>query len=99
MSEASRNGQSWTEVEEVEEGADKYNQKEMASEITDSWWNPVKVDDKAWQLVARLSLWRFSFACLPPPHYETFLLIAGTINTVGREILTRLPYPFARHFV
>ena len=25
------------EAEEVEEGADKYSQKEMASEITDSW--------------------------------------------------------------
>lgn len=62
MSEASRNGQPWTEVEE---GADRYNQKEMVSEITDSWWNPVKVDDKAWQPVARLSLWRFSFACCP----------------------------------
>ena len=38
MSEASHNGQPqsagyWTEVEE---GADKYSQKEMASEITDS---------------------------------------------------------------
>lgn len=65
MSKASRNGQPWTEVEEVEEGVDKYNQKEMVSEITDSWWNPVKVDDKAWQPVARLSLWRFSFAFAP----------------------------------
>lgn len=34
------------------------SQKEMVSEITDSWWNRVKVDGKAWQLVARLSLWR-----------------------------------------
>ena len=40
MSEASRNGPQsagyWTEVEEAEEGAGKYSQKEMVSEITDS---------------------------------------------------------------
>lgn len=92
MSEASRNGQPWTEVEEVKEGADKYNQKEM-----DSWWNPAKVDDKAWRIVPVALFVRM----LPPPHHES-CLIAGTINTIntiGREILTRLPYPFARQFV
>ena len=49
----------------------------MASEITDSWWNLVKVDDKAWQLVAVALFVRM----LPLPHHEAiFSLLAPSTH-------------------
>ena len=85
MSEASRNGSLnrrdiVKEAEEVEEGVDKYSQKEMASEITDSWWNLGKVDDKAWQLVVPVALF---VRMLPLPHHEAIFssLAPSTLST------------------
>ena len=49
-----------------------------------------------------MSLWRFSFACCPCRTTKLFFHRwhhQHTINTIGREILTRFAYPFARYFI